>query len=160
MLQKLGILQGAEKNWVDEAAEDFMEDWVDVEVEEGISVIYVTVYGENQQLAMNISNRMVELLSERTQSFSKHGATSSYGYVEKQLADAEAKLREAETALVAFKKKNDIILMDEAKKAQFAKLDRFRSELVSTLKEQKEIAARLSENKAGSANVTCSAVTT
>ncbi len=145
MLQTIGVLEKGERNWVDAAVEDFTEDWQDIEAEEGTSVIDITIYGETPELAMEIPNRMVELLKERTQSFTNEGARASYEFVKNQLRVAEKNLREAEDALAKFRKREGVILIDEEKKLKLSKLNEFESELLSTEKQRKEIERSLAE---------------
>lgn len=144
-LQKIGLLEKVEKNWLDEAAEDFLEDWEDIEEEEGTSVISITVYGETPRLAMDIANRMVELLRERTQSFTREGARASYDFVQNQMIAAEENLKSAEEALGKFKEENAIVNMEQEKGLKTAKLNEFESELLATSKQRKELEARLFE---------------
>lgn len=144
-LQAVGILEKGEKNWLDAAAEDFIEEWQSIEVEEGASVVDITIYGETPKLAMDIANRMVEVLKDTTQSFTRGGATSSYGFVGKKVKAAEKRLRKAEEALARFKEENNIIMIEEEKKLKINRLNELESELLATAKQRKEVEARLSE---------------
>ncbi|MBI5234441.1 MAG: hypothetical protein HY880_08815 [Deltaproteobacteria bacterium] len=145
ILQAVGILEAGEKSWIDSAAEDFIEDWQDIESEEGTSVVDITIYGETPQLAMDIANRMVELLMEKTQGFTREGASAPYKHVEAQLLAAEREMRMAEDEVVRFKKENNIVLLEEEKRVKIAKLDAYEAELLNTEKLRKEFESRLKQ---------------
>lgn len=143
VLQKIGLLKKGEKNWHDKAVEDFMDDWIDIEAVEGTSTIEVLVKGETSALAMDISNRMVELLTEKTQEFTRYGARSSYNYLAEQLSNAEQKLSAAELDISTFMKDQNYFSIEEEKKMMITKLSNFQTELLSTQKKDRELEAQL-----------------
>ncbi len=145
LLQKIGILSEGEKNWLDEAAEEFLKDWQDIEAETESSVVNITVHGESGELAMDIANRMAELLKERTQSVTRDGAGNSYVFVKNKLLVAEENLRKAENEIAMFKKENNIVMFEEEKKLKVLKLEELESELLSTEKTCREVEMRLSQ---------------
>lgn len=143
LLQKIGLMSKSEKNWHDKAVEDFLNDWTDIEAVEGTSTLEIVVNGETPVLAMDIANRMVDLLIERTQEFTRDGARGSYNYLAEQLSNAEEKLGQAESAMSSFMKKEDYFFIEEEKKMMMAKLGKFETELLSAQKRGKELEARL-----------------
>ncbi len=143
LLQEIGILKKGVKNWTDSAVEDFLEEWEDIAVEEGTSVIVITIHGETRKLAMDISNRMVELLREKTQQFTRTGAKAPFDFIKNQLLIAEKNLMDAEVARARFKEEANIVILDEEKRMKLTKLGEYEAELLTTLKQHKEIKAQL-----------------
>ena len=149
LLQKLGLLKKGEKNWLDKAAEDFLKDWQDIKVEMDSGGIELAISAERPALAMDIANRMVELLKERTQSFTREGAKSTYAFLKNQILVAEENLRMTEDELVRFKKENGIVVLEEEKRLNVSKLKELESDLLSIDKQKKEVKTLLSQVKRG-----------
>jgi succinoglycan biosynthesis transport protein ExoP len=139
-----------EPNWTDKAADEFVEDWVDVkEEEERTGVINITVNGESPQLAADVANGMVTFLEQRTEQFSRAKAAQSYPVVSRQVAEAEANLKRSEEALVRFQEAAGVYGPEESRRLLVEKLDQLRTDLESTRRRQGELASSM---VAGQAN--------
>jgi uncharacterized protein involved in exopolysaccharide biosynthesis len=142
LMEWLGLRASGEPDWVDKAAEDFVEDWLDIEeVEEGTSVISLTVYGETEELATEISNDMVTMLREKTRSFTREGAENSLSFVENQVEVAAHNQRQAEGALAAYKAANRLFSLEDDRRLKVEKIDQFQTALLNTQKERQEAEA-------------------
>lgn len=144
LLEWLGLRPSAEKDWLDDAADDFLDDWLDVEEEEeGTGVINITVYGETPKLATDISNAMVQWLRDKTRSFTRDGAENSRSFVESQLQVASETLRKAEDDLAKYKAENSLFSIDDERTLKVQKIDQFQTALLNTQKERREAEANL-----------------
>lgn len=138
------IVGWEEPNWTDRAAEEFVEDWLDIaEEEEGTGVINLTVYGETPQQAMDVSNGMAALLEQRTQAFSRSGAAAAYEFAAAQVAQAEANLKKAEDDVALFQEANGLYGVDDNRRLLVQKLDKFQTDLITTRRLQEEVNASL-----------------
>jgi uncharacterized protein involved in exopolysaccharide biosynthesis len=137
----LYLIRGWEEpNWTDRAAEEFVEDWLDIEEEEeGTGVVNLTVYGESPQQATDIANRMAALLEQRTREFSRRGATAAYEFVAQQVVEAEANLGKASDDVTRFQKANGLYGVDDNRRLLVEKLDQLRTDLVATRRLQEEV---------------------
>ena len=137
----LYLIRGWEEpNWTDKAAEEFIEDWIDIEEEEeGTGVINLTVYGESPQQAMDIANGMAALLEQRTQAFSRSGAAAAYQFVAAQVAQAEAIQKQAEADVTHFQEANHLYGVDDSRRLLVEKLDQLRADLTSTRRLREEV---------------------
>jgi len=142
LMEWLGLQSGGEPDWLDKAADDFVEDWLDIEeVEEGTSVISLTVYGESEELATEISNDMVAMLKDKTRSFTREGAENSLGFVENQVEVAAHNQRRAEADLAAYKASNRLFSLEDDRRLKVEKIDQFQTALLNTEKERQEAEA-------------------
>ena len=140
-----------EPNWADKAAEDFIEDSIDIEEEEEkTSVINLTVYGESPQLAADIANGMARLLEQRTLEFSRSKAATVYEFVARQVDEAQVNLEKAQEDVVRFQNANDLYGPDESRRLRVEKLDQLRTDLVATRRLQGELASSLVASQTGS----------
>jgi uncharacterized protein involved in exopolysaccharide biosynthesis len=139
------LLRGWEEpNWADKAADDFIDDWIDIkEEEEQTSVIDITVNGETTKLAADVANAMAASLERRTQQFSRSKAAESYPVVARQVADAVANLKQSEEALIRFQEATGVYGADENRKLLVQKLDQLRTDLDSTRRLQGELASSM-----------------
>jgi uncharacterized protein involved in exopolysaccharide biosynthesis len=139
LMEWLGLRPAADPDWVDKAADDFTDDWLDIEeVEEGTNVISLTVYGESEELATEISNDMVEMLRQKTRSFTRQGAENSVGFVENQVEVAAHNQRKAEDELAAYKAANKLFSLEDDRRLKVEKIDQFQTALLNTEKEREE----------------------
>ncbi|MBE9531533.1 MAG: hypothetical protein IME98_01870 [Proteobacteria bacterium] len=145
MLQKIGLLSKGEKNWTDAAAENLIEEQQDIDIESESNVISITILGETRDLAVNIANRMVELLKERSSSFSREAARETYAFVQNQMSVAERNLKEAEDDVARYKINNSIVTLEEEKSLKMARIDSLEAELDDTSKEIEETTSRLAQ---------------
>ena len=144
LMEWLGLRPTADPDWVDKAADDFIEDWLDIEeVEEGTSVISLTVYGETEELATEISNDMVMMLKDKTRSFTREGAENSLGFVENQVEVAAHNQRQAEDALASYKAANRLFSLDDDRRLKVEKIDQYQTALLNTKKERQEAEANI-----------------
>jgi uncharacterized protein involved in exopolysaccharide biosynthesis len=138
-----------EPNWTDKAAEDFIEDWIDIkEEEENASVINITVNGETPQMAADVANGMATFLEQRTEKFSRAKAAQSYPLVSRQVAEAEANLKRSEEALIRFQEASGVYGPDDSRRLLVEKLDQLRTALESTRRRQGELASSMAANQA------------
>lgn len=154
-----------EPNWTDKAAEEFIEDWIDIEEEEEkTSVINVTVNGETPQLATDVANKMAALLELRTQEFTRSKAASTYEVVARQVTEAEVNLKRAEAEVVRFQETNGLYGPDENRRLLVQKLDELRSSLEATRRLQGEVASSVQATRTANqflqANIALSPVIT
>jgi hypothetical protein len=141
----LYLLHGWEEpNWTDKAADDFIDDWIDIkEEEEQTSVIDITVYGETTKLAADVANAMAASMERRTQLFSRSKASESYPVVARQVAEAAGNLKQSEEALIRFQEATGVYGADENRKLLVQKLDQLRTDLESTRRLQGELASSM-----------------
>ena len=133
-----------EPNWTDRAAEEFVEDWLDIkEEEEGSGVINLTVYGETPQQAMDVANGMAALLEQRTQAFSRSRAAAAYEFAAAQVDQAEANLKKAEDNVARFQEVNGLYGVEDNRRLLVQKLDKFRTDLISTRRLREEVNSSL-----------------
>lgn len=138
-----------EPNWTDKAAEEFVEDWIDIqEEEERTGVINITVNGETPQLAADVANGMAAFLEQRTEQFSRSKAAQSYPVVSRQVAEAEANLKRTEEALIRFQEAAGVYGPDESRRLLVEKLDRLKTDLESTGRRQGELASSMVASQA------------
>ena len=145
LLQILGLLSQGEKNWVDSAVENLISDQQDIDLESESNVINITIFGETRDLAVNIANRMVEILKEKTSGFSREAAAESYSFVQNQLSVAEINLENAEDDVAKFKINNSIVLLNEEKLLKMGRIDALEAELDNTAKDIEETLSRLAQ---------------
>jgi uncharacterized protein involved in exopolysaccharide biosynthesis len=140
----LYLIRGWEEpNWTDRAAEEFVEDWIDIKEEEGTGIINLTVYGESPQQAADVANGMAELLEQRTQEFSRSRASAAYEFSARQVEEAEANLRNAEEDIARFQEASGLYGPDESRRLLVQNLDQLRTELVATRRLQEEVDSSL-----------------
>ena len=136
------ITGSSEPNWVDKAAEDFIEESIDIEEEEEkTSVVNLTVYGETPELATNVANGMAALLEQRTQEFSRGKAAQVYEFVARQVDEAQANLNTAQQAVVRFQELKDLYGPEENRRLLVQKLDQLRTDLEATRRLRGELAS-------------------
>jgi uncharacterized protein involved in exopolysaccharide biosynthesis len=136
------ITGSSEPNWVDKAAEDFIEESISIEEEEEkTSVVNLTVYGETPQLAADIANGMAALLEQRTQEFSRGKAAMVFEFVARQVDEAQANLKKAQEAVVRFQETKDLYGPEENRRLLVQKLDQLRTDLEATRRLQGELAS-------------------
>jgi len=145
MAQWVGLMpEGGEKDWLDDAADDFLDDWLDVEEEEeGTGVINITVDGETQELATEIANDMIEMLREKTKQFTHEGAENTIASVSNQVEVSAENLRKSEEALARYKTENRLFSIEDDRRLKVEKIDQFQTALLSTDKERREAEASL-----------------
>jgi uncharacterized protein involved in exopolysaccharide biosynthesis len=145
LLQSLGIVSRNEKNWADAAAENFINNQQDIGIESESNVISITIRADTRELAVNIGNRMVELLKERTSGFSREAAAESYAFVKSQIAVAEKNLIETQEDVARYRNNNAIIKIEEEKVLKIARIDAMEAELDDTAKRIEETTFRLAQ---------------
>jgi uncharacterized protein involved in exopolysaccharide biosynthesis len=157
------ITGSSEPNWVDKAAEEFIEDSIDIEEEEEkTSVVNLTVYGETPKLATDIANGMADLLEQRTQDFSRRKAALVYEVVARQVVEAQENLIKAQQAVARFQETKDLYGPEENRRLLVQKIDQLRTDLEATRRLQGELASsvigRQSSNQFLQANIALSPV--
>lgn len=128
----LYLIRGWEEpNWTDRAAEEFVEDWIDIkEEEEGTGVINLTVYGESPEQAADVANGMAALLEQRTQEFSRSRASAAFEFGARQVSEAEANLKKAEDDFARFQGASGLYGPEENRRLLVQKLDQLQTDLV------------------------------
>lgn len=122
-----------EPNWTDKAAEEFAEDWIDVEEEEQrTGVIRITVFGESPQQATEIANGMIELLETRTLELSRGQAGSAYDFVSQELGEAEENVKSAEAEVEEFQRDAGLYAPDETRRLLVEQVNGLEMELLAT----------------------------
>ena len=147
LMELVGILPRGEKNWLDEASDEFLDDWQDIEPEEGTSVIEIAIDGESPQLARDIPNRMVQLLEAKTKDFVSEGADVADDAIEGQLVRAEQSLATAEADLATYKRQNDIVDLPEENRLSLARVENIWTEMAGLDQQRGELVARLRETQ-------------
>jgi len=117
VLDLVGVEQQSENDFVD-AVEHFMDEAQDIQLEQATNVINLSIWEETPKLSSDIANYMAQLLKEKSTELEQLDATEAYDFTREQLKAAETALMDSEAALLEFKKSNDIIGLEEQKKAK------------------------------------------
>ena len=126
ILQELGIMQEEEKDWVDEAADDFnsgLTPTLEVEVVEGTDVVQITVNGETPEQATEIANTITERAQEEMRELASRRYRLARQSYEARLADAASILAAAEQALQAFSRQHGGAEVADMVKQRTARLE-------------------------------------
>ena len=122
-----------EPNWADKAAEEFVEDSIDIEEEEEkTGVINLTVYGESpRKLAAKIANGMADLLEQRTAGvLAAKGGDCVYQVVAKQVERSRGEPHEARRRpWSASRRQKDLYGPDENRRLLVQRIDQLRTDL-------------------------------
>ena len=145
LMQALGLLNRGERDWAEAAAKELTEDRQDIDIENESNVIRISILGDTREIAVNIANRMVEILKERSSEFSRQAAKESYAFVQNQMAVAEKNLNEAEANVSKYKINNSIIMLEEEKLLKMGRIAALEAELDNAAREREETTSRLAQ---------------
>ncbi len=129
LLKSLGILRNDPDNYLAMAVTEIQEDLEDVELEEDTTVINVTVWGENPEIATNMSNYLAKIAIEKNLNSSKKAVNEMLKSTSEQLSIAEKGLKAAQDNLRRFKEKSGLIVYDEEASILLHRMDAYASEL-------------------------------
>jgi uncharacterized protein involved in exopolysaccharide biosynthesis len=149
LLQKLGLMEVGQVDWVDKTAEDFREGlftaWEEIEAMEDSEVVSLKIHGETPQLATDVANAMVrrarEILAETTARAGKEvreAQRRELQRVAEQRDAAEAKLKALQ------EEQGGVTLSDEAQ-AKTLKLEELTAEDTRLRAEIEVLAKQLDE---------------
>lgn len=139
------IISGSETNWTDLAVEKLINEQQVIKVESDSNVISIEIRAEKSEIAVNIANRMVELLKERSSNFSKDAAIESYPLIQRELIRAQRKLQDAKENVANYKINNSIVIIEKEKIFKMARIDAMEAELDATARDIEETTSRLAQ---------------
>ena len=146
LIQWLGILPYAEKtDFFADAVDDFINDYVAIEMVEGTSTIALGIYAESPEMAIAISNRMKEMLLERVRNFEQSEAEQTYEFVKMHLDTVSKSLEDAENQLLAFQNENEVADFAAQSSQTLANWDQVQEELEANEKSLAATKAKLFE---------------
>jgi uncharacterized protein involved in exopolysaccharide biosynthesis len=141
-------LLGAEErppNFFAQAVRELMEEAQDIELEANTNVINLSIWEETPALASDIANHMTHLLIEKSTQLDQTNAAKAYGFTREQMESAEQSLKETEQELLRFRKNNNIVSLEEQKKAKLDELHDVENQLLNTRTAFSEAQAKLEE---------------
>jgi len=136
-----------EKNFLADAIDDFQNDAEDIGVESDTSIIDISVWEESPKLAMDIANRMAQMMVERTMNITRAETDRAYTFVKGQMKESERKLADAEEALRLFKEQSNVVSIDTQASADIGRLSTLETELAVDMVSARETDERIKEVK-------------
>ena len=133
LLEKYGLLESKPKDYVAEAVEDFLEDALEVELEEDTQVVKLSIWEESPSLATQIANTMAKLVIDKLIELEKQQAETVCDFIKSQLRPVEEKYLQSLRQYELFKEKWNVVSFDEEKSLKLNTLENLKSELAETL---------------------------
>jgi len=133
LLEKYGLLESKPKDYVAEAVEDFLDDALEVEVEEDTRVVKLSIWEESPSLATQIANTMAKLVIDKLIELEKQQAEIVCDFIKSQLKPVEEKYLQSLRQYELFKERWNVVSFDEQKSLKLNTLENLKSELAETL---------------------------
>src|SRR5688572_19053402 len=151
LMQKLGLMDVGEVDWVDKAADDFRDGltaWEEIEAVEDSQVVSLIIHGETPQLATQIANAMVRRARERLAAATARASQDGRAASRLEVASAQQKRDEAEANLKAFREQLGGVTLDSDAALKTAKLQELAATESKLRAEIDVLGARLAEGAA------------
>ncbi len=94
------------------------------------NIIEISSENIHPELAADIANKSAEVYVEQSRSFNRTQATAAKSFIEKQLASQEKELRELEEEKLSFKKRENILYLDEETRLNLEQLAKYEAQRI------------------------------
>jgi uncharacterized protein involved in exopolysaccharide biosynthesis len=148
VLDYLGILKAASKDFVNDAVEELMYDLIEVSVFPETEILNINVYYEDPELALAISNSVIKELSAKTAEFETQKSAGAYSFVEEQVKNEGIRLKEAENRYLSFQEKQHVVGLERERQLILDRLDDLETEAMQLDRNIALDIARLAEAQA------------
>jgi len=145
---KLGLRPEPNPNWLERAIDELIEEMQDIELVEDTSTIYVSIWADDRDLAVDICDAMVDFLLEKTREFDRSEAAKTHEFVSGQLTTVEAALKEAEDDLLEFKHQQNVVELETEKAMLLERFDKLTTDCAGKEAQLAALRAKLDELKA------------
>ncbi len=122
---------------------DDLRSGISAEVDQDTELILLTVLYDDPHLAQQINQRMLEILMERSVGMSRADAAAAYQAEMASLPAASARLRAADQALAAFKRRHGIVTLSDEQRIRVERLDKLQSAHEQATADLQETTARI-----------------
>jgi len=135
-LVELGIIQPPDPvNYFVRAMEILQDDLENIILIEASETIKITMSAENNELAANMANSIVDLLIEENLELAQSRVKRLYSYTKEKLAVVEGDCEKFKDRLQKYKEENNIVLLDVQKKVLLDQLGGYQVDLLKTQSE-------------------------
>lgn len=145
ILRELGVFGEKRKDYADDAADEIIDDWEDIEVVEETQVISLTIKGYTPKLAEDVANFMADSLIRRTVTLSNDEIKRTYNDTEKNFSGVEKDLRTAQEQLKRFRENEKVISLNEEERAKISQYNEVETKYNLSLNEKNTLTAKLQE---------------
>jgi uncharacterized protein involved in exopolysaccharide biosynthesis len=145
VIQNLRKVEKRPPNYFADAVEYLIEEVEDIQLQEGTDVISLSIWEETPKLSSDIANYMAKRLIIKSHELDQSSAGNAYDFTKEQVQVAEKTLRISENELLRFKKKENIISLEEQKEAKLKELHRLEGEYINVKVALSEERAKLEQ---------------
>ena len=142
--EKLGFWPPPVRDFFATATSKFQSEMITVGMASQVSdVVTISVYAPTPRLAQDIANFLAERLIVRVVEGEQNAARFAMDFAQKQVADISTKLSEVEDSFLAYKKRMEILDVDQQKKEIITYADSLQARIMELQRSQQEMETKM-----------------